>query len=91
MKQCGESRKNTKTGTEISTLLNADQLAWSGYYMSAIIHLIELLVANQLPLRGDNAGFSSMLDDGSVGLFLSLFEYTLRKDKCGLHQPRNTK
>ncbi len=38
-------------------------------------------MVNQLPLCGDNAGFASVLDDnGSMGLFLSLFEYSMRKD-----------
>ncbi|KAM3877134.1 uncharacterized protein ACN63O_013827 [Diretmus argenteus] len=51
------------------------------YYISAIIDMLEFLVVNQLPLRGDNAGFARMLeDDNSIGLFLSLFEYTMRKD-----------
>ena len=49
--------------------------------MSAPIDLLEYLVVNQLPLRGDNAGFASVLDENSsMGLFLSLFEYTMRKD-----------
>ena len=80
--QCGEIRKKRReTGKEISTLLNSDQLARNRYYMSAIIDIVEFLVANQLPLRGDNAGFASVLEDsGSMGLFSSLFEYSMRKD-----------
>ncbi len=34
---------------------------------------------NHLPLRGSTDAFDSLTEDGS-GLFLSLFEYTLRKD-----------
>ena len=38
-------------------------------------------MVDQLPLRGDNAGFASVLDQNiSMGLFFSLFEYTMRKD-----------
>lgn len=80
MKQCGEIRKNAETGKEISTLLNSEQLARNRYYMSAI-DMVEFLVVNPLPLCGDNAGFTSVLDDnGSMGLFLSHFEYSMRKD-----------
>lgn len=83
MKQCGEIQKNVETGKEISTLLNSEQLARNRYYISAVIYMLEFLVVNQLPLRGDNAGFASVLtldDNSSMGLFLSLFEYTMRKD-----------
>lgn len=49
--------------------------------MSAIIDMVEFLVVNQLPIHGDDAGFASVLDDsGSMGLFLSLLEYSMRKD-----------
>ncbi len=41
--------------------------------------MIEFLVVNHLPLRGSTDAFDSLTEDGS-GLFLSLFEYTLRKD-----------
>lgn len=63
---------------EISTLLNNDQLQRNHNYLSSIIDMIEFLCGNQLPLRGHQDTFSSLSDGGS-GLFLSLFEYTLRK------------
>jgi len=70
--------KRRETGKEISTLLTLEQLARN---TSAIIDMVEFLVVNRLPLRGDNAGFASVLDDNSsMGLFLSLFEYPMRKD-----------
>ena len=73
--------------------------------MSSVIDMLEYLVVDQLPLRGDNAGFASVLDQNiSMGLFLSLFEYTMLKDpegsdtdnknnptECTLYQPTNTK
>ena len=72
--------------------------------MSAVIDMLEYLVVNQLPLRGHNAGFASVLDENSaMGLFLSLFECTMRKDpeliritknnptECTLYRPTDTK
>lgn len=78
-----ESEKRRGTEKEISTPLNSEQLACKRCYMTAIndIKIQEFLVVNQLPLRGDIAVFASVLDDNSsMGLFLSLFEYTMRKD-----------
>lgn len=76
-----DSEKGRETGREISTLLNSEQLTRNRFYMSAVIDMLEFLVVNQLPLGGDNAGFVSVLDDNSsMRLFLSLLEYTIRKD-----------
>ena len=78
-----DSEKRKETGKEISTILNSEQLARNRYYMSAIIDVLEFLIVNQLPLRGDNAGFACVLDPNkasSMGLFLSLFEFSMRKD-----------
>lgn len=81
MKQSGEIQKNVERQVKRDALLNSEQLARNRYYMSAVIDMLEFLVVNQLPLRGDNAGFAIVLDDNSsMGLFLSLFEYTMRKD-----------
>uniref|UniRef100_A0A8C9YYB0 TTF-type domain-containing protein n=1 Tax=Sander lucioperca TaxID=283035 RepID=A0A8C9YYB0_SANLU len=74
-----DKERRVQTGTEIATLVNTEQLQRNRYYLSAIIDAIEFLTVNQLPFRGDNDGFDSMSGDG-CGLFLSLFEYTLRKD-----------
>lgn len=74
-----DKEHRSQKGLEISTLVNTDQLKRNRYYLSSIIDMIEFLCANQLPLRGDQDAFSSLLDGGS-GLFLSLFQYTLRKD-----------
>ncbi|KAL0146682.1 hypothetical protein M9458_058022 [Cirrhinus mrigala] len=69
-----------KFGKEISTLVNSDQLSRNRLYVSAIIDIIEFLVSNELPLRG---AVDSIEDRGQAGsgLFLSLFDYTLRKNK----------
>uniref|UniRef100_A0A3B1J476 DUF4371 domain-containing protein n=1 Tax=Astyanax mexicanus TaxID=7994 RepID=A0A3B1J476_ASTMX len=64
---------------EISTLVNANQLARNRLYVSSIIDIIEFLVSNELPLRGTIDSLESRGEGGS-GLFLSLFEYTLRQN-----------
>ena len=58
----------------------SEQLDRNRYYMSCIMDIVEFLAENQLPLRGSQDAFSAMSEGGS-GLFLSLFEYTLRKDE----------
>ncbi|CAM4607110.1 unnamed protein product [Leuciscus chuanchicus] len=74
-----EREKRTESGLEISTLVNINQLARNHYYLSSIVDMVEFLVVNNLPLRGSTDAFDSLTEGGS-GLFLSLFEYTLRKD-----------
>lgn len=74
-----EREKRTETDTEISTLVNTEQLGRNRYYVSSIVDIVEFLATNQLPLRGKLDAFGTMSEGGS-GLFLSLFEYTLRKD-----------
>ncbi|CAM4732704.1 unnamed protein product [Leuciscus chuanchicus] len=74
-----EREKRTESGQEISTLFNSNQLARHRYYLSSIVDMVEFLVVNHLPLRGSTDAFDSLTEGGS-GLFLSLFEYTLRKD-----------
>ncbi|XP_063039724.1 uncharacterized protein LOC134434959 [Engraulis encrasicolus] len=89
-----EKEKRRETGQEISTLLNDDQLERNRYYLSSVIDVIEFLSVNQLPFRGDHDSFDSR-DESGCGLFLSLFEYTLRKDpklaKIALTMPRNAR
>lgn len=75
-----ERDKRSETGKEICTLVNADQLKKNRYYMSAIIDVIEFLVVNQLPLRGKMEAFDDM-EEGGSGLFLLLFDYTIKKDR----------
>lgn len=71
--------RRIKTNKEISTLINTNQLQQNRYYVSAIID-VEFLAVNQLPFRDDHDAFSSMNEHG-CGLFLSLFEFSLRKDE----------
>uniref|UniRef100_A0A8C1TJI1 TTF-type domain-containing protein n=1 Tax=Cyprinus carpio TaxID=7962 RepID=A0A8C1TJI1_CYPCA len=74
-----DREKRAESGLEISTMVNSNQLARNRYYLSSVVDMIEFLVVNHLPLRGSTDAFDSLTEDGS-GLFLSLFEYTLRKD-----------
>ncbi len=74
-----DKEHRSQKGLEIATLVHTDQLQRNRYYLSSMIDMIEFLCANHLPLRGDQDAFSSLLD-GDSRLFLSLFEYTLRKD-----------
>lgn len=74
-----DREKQAESGLEISTMVNSNQLARNRYYLSSVVDMIEFLVVNHLPLRGSTDAFDSLTEDGS-GLFLSLFEYTLRKD-----------
>ncbi|ROI52181.1 Zinc finger MYM-type protein 1 [Anabarilius grahami] len=66
-------------GKEISTLLYAEQIQRNRYYMSSLIDVVEFLVSNQLPLRGKIEAFDHM-DEGGSGLFMSLLEFSIRKD-----------
>ena len=50
------------------------------YYIGAIIDMLQFLAINRLPLRGSVGAFKSQ-GDASCGLFLSLFEYSVRKDQ----------
>uniref|UniRef100_A0A671QMD9 DUF4371 domain-containing protein n=1 Tax=Sinocyclocheilus anshuiensis TaxID=1608454 RepID=A0A671QMD9_9TELE len=66
-------------GKEISTLLHTEQIQRNRYYMSSLIDVVEFLVSNQLPLRGKIEAFDH-LDEGGSGLFMSLVEFSIRKD-----------
>ncbi|XP_041860486.1 uncharacterized protein LOC121652026 [Melanotaenia boesemani] len=87
-----DKERRIHTSKEISTLINTDQLQHNRYYVSAIIDVVEFLAVNQLPFRGDHDAFIGMNKDG-CGLFLSLFEFSLRKDaelaKIAKTIPRN--
>ena len=75
-----EKEMRCNTGSEISTMVNSDQLARNRLCVSAIVDIIEFLVSNELPLRGDVDSVYSR-DEAGSGLFLSLFDYTLRQNQ----------
>lgn len=58
--------------------MNADQLRKNRYYVSSLIDIIGFLTENQLLLRGKNDAFD--MSEGGSGLFLSLLDYTIKKD-----------
>lgn len=72
-----EMRRNT--GSEVSTLVNTDQLNRNRYYVGSLIDVVVFLAENQLPLRGKLDAFDNMSEGGS-GLFLSMLDYTIKKD-----------
>ncbi len=59
-------------------MVNSAQLARNCLYFSAIIDVLEFLVSNELPLMGDIDSVDSR-GEACSGLFLSLFDYTLRQ------------
>jgi hypothetical protein len=75
-----ESDIRQKQGKDVNTLLNETQLTKNRYYVSVIFDIVRFLVINDLAFRGD----SITIDCGEEeihGLFLRLFEFTLKKDK----------
>lgn len=72
-----EKQSRTNTNQQISNLLNETVLEKRRYYFKAIVGTILFLVKNELPLRGDWDGEESE----ELGLFKSLFKYTMEKDK----------
>ena len=68
------------TGSEISTLINSDQLSRNRVYVAGIVDTITFLALNELPLRGSIDAVDSSNEKG-CGLFLSLFGYTLRQNE----------
>ena len=69
-----------ETDAEVSTLVNEGQLARNRLYLSAVVDVIEFLVTNHQPLRGTYDDLESRAER-SHGMFLSMMDYTLRKDK----------
>ena len=75
-----EKEMQCNTGSVISTMVNSHQLAQNRLYVSAIVDIIEFLVSNELPLRGEVDSVDGR-DEAGSGLFLSLFDYTLRQNQ----------
>ena len=75
-----ERELRCSTGSEISTLINSDQLSRNRVYVAGIVDTITFLALNELPLRGSIDAVDSSNEKG-CGLFLSLFGYTLRQNE----------
>lgn len=70
-----ERQLQCSTGSEISTLVNSDQLSRNRLYVSAIVDII----VNELTLRGSIDSIDNQ-DKAGSRLFLSLLDYSLRQN-----------
>jgi hypothetical protein len=70
-----ERNDRERTGELITTKLITEQVERNRYYVRCIVEIIQFLVVNELPLRGDKEH-----DGVPSGLFQHLFQYTLTKD-----------
>ena len=80
-----ENKKRKSRNEEVSTLVSQNRLEKNRYYMASIIDVVQFLCLNELAFRGDGkSGLNTLYDDDEnepSGLFLRLFEYTLKKDE----------
>jgi len=75
-----EEKENWSTNSkEVSTLLNSNAIERNKYYISSLNDVAEFLATHQLAFRGRVEAFSSM-EDGGSGLFLSLLDFSIKKD-----------
>ncbi|KAJ8872264.1 hypothetical protein PR048_025866 [Dryococelus australis] len=72
-----EQQKRELIGETIEKKLCADDIEKNRYYVTYIAEVIQFLVVNQLPFRGESGGVG--VDPN--GLFLELFEFSMRKDE----------
>lgn len=72
-----EKLSRANSNKQISNLLNETVLEKRRYYFKTIVETILFLVKNELPLRGD----WDSEENKELGLFNSLFMYTMEKDK----------
>lgn len=77
-----EKQRRLESHSSVSTLVCDEVLQKHQYYFSSLVDILQFLVVNELPLRGDkNETFSKIVDASDCdGLFLRLFQYTLMKD-----------
>ena len=80
-----ENEKRKSRNEEVSTLVSQIRLEKNRYYMVSIIDVVQFLCLNELAFRGDGKSeLNTLYDDDEnepSGLFLRLFEYTLKKDE----------
>jgi len=74
-----EKENRSKNSKEISTLLNSNAIERNKDYISSLVDVREFLATHQLVFRGTVEAFSSM-EDGGSGLFLSLLNFSIKKD-----------
>lgn len=68
-------KKKLDTNASVSVQLTSDVYTRRRYYVKSIAQVVQFLAVNELPLRG------SWEEGKERGMFTSLFEYTLTKDK----------
>ena len=76
-----ETRKTSKM--EVSAMLCQGQLEKNRYYVMSIFDVVQFLVMNEMPFRGDKESAAEFIDPTdclSQGKFLNLFAYTVKKD-----------
>ena len=71
-----EKEMRDSTLTTVSCLVGPTQLENNRYYIKSIAEVIQILVVNELSLRGT---FCTEIEK-ERGLFTNLFEYTMKKD-----------
>ena len=77
-----EAMHRAKTGTTISYQLNTQQIDNNRYYIKAVAQIVQLLATNELAFRGSDEAI-----EGSEGIFLSLWEFALKRmSACKLFQ-----
>jgi hypothetical protein len=77
-----ESRITNETG--IDTMLCAKQINDNQYYILSVFDVVQFLVMNEMPFRGDRETEAERVnpsDSFSSGKFLNLFAYTIKKDE----------
>jgi hypothetical protein len=72
-----EKQQREQSGNTIVKQIVSDQVESNRYYVKCITEIIQFLVVNELPLRGD----TEMFDGKSSGLFHNLFMYAAGKDQ----------
>jgi hypothetical protein len=82
MERWKEKQLRCEKGEEVCTLINETQLKNNRYYVNEIVDVVKFLVTNELAFRGDSFSRDDIDEDDKLpcGLFLRLFEYTVKKN-----------
>ena len=78
-----ERENRIKLNEEIATQLCNKQLERNRYYISTIFNVMQFLVMNEMPLRGDKETHGEFFDEKDFlccGKFVYLLQYTIRTD-----------
>lgn len=75
--KCEERKMREEQNQSVSTLVNDKVLDDNRYYVTSIMDMIRFLSTSQLPFRGTY----DLLESCEDGVFMKLFQYTLKKDR----------